>query len=508
MEQESGAVIRYVGAIFRSKTPVMLIICLTLVVAIIYAAFTPRKYGSSMEFLVQNARATPVISGDRSNPATAAAMDSEAMESQINSEVQLLQSNDLLEGLAAYHNTLKGLKPSVEGSLPMVHDIMAVQRDLEITPIRKTNLVEVSYKDADPFIAQKMLQRLTSAFLDKHADLRHSEGTYRFFDTQSEQSEEHLRAAEKALVDFQSANNVVSLSQQKSSALEDYNRVTQQIGESRATLNDDKSRLASLNSQVNATSGRTITQVRSSSDSYSADQLSTMLATLENKRTELLTRLQPGEPLVREVEQQISSTQAAIHRARDQNNVETVSDNNPIRQTLEQDSRKTQADALGQSARLSSLQEQATAEKTLLTNYEKISLQEDALERNVQELRQNHEIYSQKRDEAKIDDELDHSKIVDVVIAQKPTMSMLPVQPHRMTTLVMGCLAACFFALAFVFVKDALRDTAQTPAELEAMIGCPVLATIPETRSIQPPELAMLPSSTARIHGLETLSQI
>jgi capsular polysaccharide biosynthesis protein len=181
------------------------------------------------------------------------------------------------------------------------------------------------------------------------------------------------------------------------------------------------------------------------------------------------------------VEGQIASTQAAIREANAPKPVETTLDVNPIHFSLEQDLRKAHADSLGQAARASTLTLQANAERARMDQYEKISLDEDALERNVQDLKQNHETYVQKRDEAQIDDRLDQSKIVDISIAQEPTFSRLPVQPHRLLMLGMGSFASLFLALACVFVKDAMRQIAYTPAELEAMCGCPVLATIPES---------------------------
>jgi uncharacterized protein involved in exopolysaccharide biosynthesis len=167
---------------------------------------------------------------------------------------------------------------------------------------------------------------------------------------------------------------------------------------------------------------------------------------------------------------------------RTQSTVETTSDNNPIRTTLEEDLRKTKIHADGEAARVRTLEQQAAQLSARLDTLQRIGLDNDSLERRVQDLKQNRDTYAQKRDQADIDDELDRKKIVDVAVAQEPTLSVLPVQPHRMMALVLGVLLASFASLGYVLMIDAFRGSAFTPAELEAMTGCPVLATFPERR--------------------------
>jgi len=482
LEQNGGGAMRYVEALFRERRLVSLISGTIVAVAVLYAVFARPQYGSTMKILIQNTRATPVISGDRNGPLMTGGSSAEAMESQINSEVVLLQSADLMEGLVRYRSGLANIKAPAEGSLEMAHKLQDVQHRMEITPIRKTNFVEVSFKDSDPALAQKSLNWLSTAFLDKHAELRRPAGTYRFFDTQTKQLDEQLQTAQAALITFQQQNNLVSLNQEKLLALDNYNRINQEIGDAKTNLQESDRRLSTLQRQIGEVNGRITTQVRDIPNQYSAEHLNSLVIDLQNKRTQLIKRFQPTDPLIQEVDEQIATTQAALRKATEQNTVETVSDNNPVRQSLEQARETTATNASGTNARLTALGTQAGTYAARLDDLRKVSVQNDMLERRVQELKQNRDLYAQKRDEANIDDQLDRSKIVDVSIAQEPTISLQPVQPHRLTSLIFGVLVACFASFAFVLIKDAMRETAFTPAELEAMVGCPVLATIPERR--------------------------
>jgi uncharacterized protein involved in exopolysaccharide biosynthesis len=481
MEQDGSSFIRYVEALFRSRWLLLFVAGTVFASAVVYAVLAKRQYGSSMKILVQNTRPAPVISGDRETPLLAGGGGADAMEAQINSEVVLLQSADLMEGLVRYRDqVLKHEKPPEEGSLRMAHELSGLEGRIEVTPIRKTNFIQVNFKDSDPLAAQQSLTWLSTAFLDKHAQLRRPAGTFQFFQTQTAQFQKQLQAAQTALIAFQTANSLVSLDKERSLTLDDYNRVWQQIGDAKANLEDSTRRLSSFEQQIASVDPRITTQVRDTPDQYTAEHLDSLLVDLENKRTQLTTRYQDSDPLVVEVDKQIRSTRAAMDRARAESSREKISDNNPIRLTLDQSLRSTRADVSGGQARLASLQAQVKAYAERINALQRVTVQNDILERNVQEAKQNYDTFAQKRDEASIDDELDRSKIADVSIAQEPTISELPVQPHRMMTLLLGGLAACFLGLASVMVKDTMRDTVYTAAELESMVSCPVLATIPE----------------------------
>lgn len=482
-EQNSTAVIRYVEAGFRKRSAVLTLGGIVLALAAAYAIFAPKEYGSTMKILVQNSRGADIISADPDSPVSANIMESSMMESQINSEVELLQSNDLMEGLVRYRATaLLHVPPPKPGTLAMARALADVEHHIEVTPLRKTNLIEVSYTDKNPQFAQACLKWLSTAFLDKQAQLRRPPGTYQFFDTQERKSAQALAAAEANLIAFENANSVVSLTQEKTQLVDDLNKVNQQIGTIRADVQQDQMQVSGFQHELGTVTGRITTEVHNAPNELSDQQLNTLLIDLENRRTELLTRYVPTDRLVLEVDKQIAQTRVAIRNADKQRVVESVSNNNPIRTSLEGNLRQTKVLLGGEQARLNALQQQADNFNHRLTELQAISVQDDTLERTVQDLRRNTDTYAQKRDEANIEDELDRKRIIDVAIAQEPTLSVQPVQPHRTKALALGVLVACFLSMGFVLVSDAMRETALTPHELEGMVSCPVLATIPENR--------------------------
>src|SRR5207244_741730 len=98
-----------------------------------------------MKILVKNQRVDLVISSEATN--TSAAADTEVSENQINSEIELLRSQDLLTqvaiecGFADQQSDWFSRTPAPEATRveKAVNDLM---KDLSITPVRKANIMK------------------------------------------------------------------------------------------------------------------------------------------------------------------------------------------------------------------------------------------------------------------------------------------------------------------------------------------------------------------------------
>jgi len=92
---KSGVSIRAaVEALFRHQKIFLIGVgSITFLVAA-YLILIPREYSSEMKILVQNGRENVVVSAERTNPFNVV---SEVTESQVNSELEILQSRDVVE---------------------------------------------------------------------------------------------------------------------------------------------------------------------------------------------------------------------------------------------------------------------------------------------------------------------------------------------------------------------------------------------------------------------------
>jgi len=446
---------------------------------LLLALFLPNQYQSRMKILVKNARADVVISPGRTS---ASDVTSNVSETQINSEIALLTSKDLLEEVVrqnglARHSTSALWNDQVP---PAEKAVQQLEKDLEIVAVKKADIIEVSYTARSPETAATVLQSLANLYLDKHLKLHRPPGTHEFFQNQSSRYGQQLEEAETSLEAFQEQNNFISLEQEKQLNLQKMADVRSRYLESVGAVKDTIERIDKLKRQLRTVPTRVPTQSRSLPNQYSLERLGTLLVELRNRRTQLLTKFRPEDRLVREVDQQLKDTAAALQEAKSATSVEQSSDINPLRQMLETEMSKATSDLAGQQARRDDLAQQIDQYQAVLSRLEQATNKHGGLTRRVKEAEENYQLYTKKQEEARITDELDQKKITNVALAETPIIQRDPVKPNRLLTLALGMFLAFFVSLCAVFAAELFRDTVHSPQELELLAGIPVIATLRE----------------------------
>src|SRR6266849_758332 len=470
------------GAMFRRKALVLLTFLTVVLGTAIVTFLLPNKYESRMKILVKNQRVDVAITPEAT--AGAPPVESEVSESQINSEIELLTSRDLLTqvvtecGLAKFETGWFG-QPAPE-AVRVETAAARLAKDLGIAPVKKANFIFISYSTNSPELAAAVLKKLGDLYFEKHLKLHHPTGASDFFKDKADEYETQLKQAENRLADFQQNNNLVVLSQQKDLTLQKTADAKSKLLESEAAYNEATNRIKRVEQQLAATSRRVTTQSRTLPNQYSAERLNTMMVELQNRRTQLLTKFRPDDRLVREVDAQIRTTREALARAESQTATEQQTDLNPLRQTLETEYSRARLEQTGAQARRDTLTAQLRDYEGELRKLEGDTTRHDDLQRQKKEAAENYQLYAKKREEARIADELDRQKITNVSIAEAPTVPRIPSSPNRPLNLLLGVFVATFLSLGTVFSAEMLGGTVHTARQLEALTGATVLATVPE----------------------------
>jgi uncharacterized protein involved in exopolysaccharide biosynthesis len=479
------------SVIFRHK----LLLCVTfLAVALGTAAITflmPNEYESRMKILVKNTRSDVPITPEQTVGSTGNYFENDVSENQINSEIELLTSEDLLKrvvtecalyGGGSSLSSKLGLKEAPRSEAIQVEEAARhLAKDLVITPVKKANIIEVKYASRSPEKAAAVLRKLGDLYLEKHVKLHRPPGTYDFFKTQADQSERQLQESEKRLSSFQQSMNVVSLTQQKDQTVQKLTEAKSKLLETETFLREVSDRIAKVQQQLETLAPRVVTQSRALPNQYSAERLNTLIVELQNRRTQLLTKFRSDDRLVKEIDQQLKNTRAALDKASKETATEQSTDLNPLRQTLEAELSRGRVDQAGAAGRHEMLIRQVKDYETQLSRLEGITAEYEDLARQKKESGENYQLYKKKSEEARITDELDQSKITNVSVAEAPVQSLLPVKPNRPLNLILGIFLGVLLSLGSVVVAEFLRDTVLTPRELELLTGQRVLASLPNT---------------------------
>jgi len=472
------------SALFRRKSLVLFTFLVVIIGTVIVTLLLPNRYESRMKILVKNQRVDVAITPEATIGTNTPTVENEVSENQINSEIELLTSKDLLTQVVTTTGLDKQETSFLDRSMPdAVRVEKAVNRltkDLSITPVRKANIITINYASDSPQLSAAVLKKLGDLYLEKHLKLNHPVGATDFFKDKADEYETKLKESEQQLTDFQQSNNLVVLSQQKELTLQKTAEAKAKMMDADAALNEATNRIARVEQQLAAIPKRIVTQTKQLPNQYSAERLNTMMVELQNKRTQLLTKFRPDDRLVKEVDEQIRTTQNALDRAEQKTSVEEATDLNPLRQTLETELSRARLDQTGAKARRDTLTGQLQQYEGSLKKLESDTAKHDDLQREKKEAEDNYQLYAKKREEASIADELDRQKITNVSIAEAATVPQLPTSPNRPLNLVLGVFLAAFLSLGSVFSAEMLSDTIHTPRQLEALTGAKVLATVPE----------------------------
>lgn len=448
-----------VGAL-RRRSRVVLIAFLGLsagaVAAVVMAV---PMYHADMKLLVKRDRADAVVSG----APDAAAQRADLSEAEVMSHAELIRAGDVLERVASEAGLVKQAfatqRPrSSEEALALA--VNRLRRDLSVTPIKRTWLIDISYRSEDAAAARRVLDTMARVYLEKHLALDRPAGTYRFFSAQSDRAQEDLQAAQARMEDFSQANGVVSAAQEKNDVLQrlaEFDALRTQAG---TQLAENNQRLSAITAELSTVPMQRTSQVRTSDDEGLLRDVKSRILALEMRRTELLQKFTPDYRGVVDVDGQLHEARTALDAARNAPlREETVADN-PTRQWLDTELARVRTERQGLRARVGALTRAVSDYRSRAQVLEIRDVEQQDIGRTLKAAEDKYLLYTQKREEARISDELDRTRIANVVVAQAPSVEYKAERSPSlaMLPLLLGASLLLSFALAVLVEAFAPSD--------------------------------------------------
>ena len=478
---------------FRQRRVMVASFVAILGAVIAIALLLPKQYQSEMKILVRHERAESMVSAERETPRQT---QTEVTEEELQSEAEILKSKDLLTKVVIACNLQKegdasfwsfgGSKSTNEAGDSEQNDekiaraVIALEKKLEIQPIKLTNLISVRYRASDPHQAAHVLNTLSNLYMEKHLAMHHVPGAFDFFHQQAEEYRNALAKSEARLADFGHKEGVVSPMLTREITVRKLTEFEASWHETQAAIQETQRRIQTLETQLASLPARHTTQVRTSDNPQLMERLKSTLLELELKRSELLTKFEPSYRPVQEVEQQIAQTREAIAGAEKAPLKDETTDTDPTYEALRAELAKANTD-------LAALQTRETAMASMVRSYRAESqrldqqevLQGDML-RTAKANEENYLLYLRKQEEARISDALDQQRISNVLVAEAASVPFKP-QRSRLLFVMIGILFAGLASVTLAFVMDRWDPSFRTPQEVQDFLGSPVLAAFPKS---------------------------
>lgn len=459
-----------VEACFRHRTRLFLVAGFVFALVVTAAFLLPKRYEANMQLIVLNAREDSMISpaaGEFAQPPPQITID------DLNSQAALLKSHDVLS------DALDRLGMPSTPTAARDEAVARLDKQLDVDPIRDSDLVDVSYVSSSPREAKQVLQAVASSYMDKQLALRRPVRSREVFQQLVNADRDQLTSAQAALANFKISTGIASLPEDEAILLRQLESASTQSAAASAELAEMRRRAARTQTELAEHPARVSTQTRATPNQVAVEDLTVKLVSLENDRTALLERYQPTERNVVEVQKQIDTVKAEIARQQSTNAMETTTDINPVAQTLRSELAEAQITGAALSARQRALQREDSTYSQQLNTLEQRRAAYQALQSRVDEAQKNYDVAVQKRDQTGFEDALDRERIANVAFAADPSASSIPVAPKPAIYLLVGLFTSLFLGIGSCILSDMTRSVVYSPAELDAITGVMTLGTVP-----------------------------
>jgi succinoglycan biosynthesis transport protein ExoP len=479
--------------LFKRKTAVVTFFLVVMTVVVLATFLPAPTYEVSAAIVLKKARA------DVSMKEAPGAVT----EEEVNSETQLLLSRPLIEEvlrtlgagkepppMSLYKRAAMWLYERVRGYRLSPFDslVLDLQRHLTVTPIRKSNVVEIAYRSKDPVWATNVVRTFTEKHLEMRSRVYQPPQAVAFFEQQVQEAKERMAQGDRDLASFlegtdvtviKSAAGTESLAAQKQAELQQLSDLEKRLAETSAAVHEYERMVDELGRRLSGEPDRLASANRLNLDP-TIEEVEKELVSLQLRRDELIQKYTPENRLVRDID-----TRIALARQRRQEVQERLgeidrTEPNPVHQQIRTEMLRAQGNLEGARARQASLSAQVAASRqtTELLNRKSVAL--ERLRREMSTAEESYNLYQRRFEEARISTAMDQEKILSVSIARPATPPLKPVAPNKKLNLALGLFLAIVGAVGFAFVLEQLDHTFTTGLDVERHLGIPLLGSIPE----------------------------
>jgi uncharacterized protein involved in exopolysaccharide biosynthesis len=450
----------------------------------------PNVYEAEMKILVKHNRMDTVVSPE----ATSAARQGFLTEQDLSSEAELMKSRDLLEKAAiSCHlpkapaiyrvsfptaNAFAGSKDKGPDLWQVSEAVRELNDGISAVPLRNSNLISIKFESRNPVSASCVLNTLARLYIDKHLNVHRAGGAYEFFRVEAERYKTQLDEVETRLARFGETTELFTEGVQKDIAIRKLGEYSASLIDTKTSIAEVEARIKMLEKQRAAVRPTQRREVRTLPNPQ-LTLLKTTLVDLEMKHTQMLQKFNPTYRPVEEMEKQIGQIKTTIAQAEKVPNREESVGMDPEHEWIRLELAKAKSELAALRAAAPAKENAVQTYRALASDLDKKDIERQDLVRLAKIAEEKYELYLRKQEEARVDQELDKQRILNVAIAEEATVPILPKPNQTSKRLSMGLVLATMLSLTIAFAADRWDRTFRTPLEVQAFLAIPVVASIP-----------------------------
>ena len=415
-------------------------------------------------------------------------------EEYINSEIQIIKSRPLSEKVVNSFDSegIRNFLTSGRANLFFSHPktdgdditpdraVLILQDSLDAQQVRKSNIIQVSFKHHNPQLAAETVNRLCNKYLEHHLSIHRNPQPFGFFLSQSEIIEKELEATEKELRRFKETNNISSLIEERSLLLSKINELQANLNQTISQKSETQKRIQNLKHQLNLTPDTILQGKEVDHNPVIISDLQNKLVELELQKKDLLTKYNETSRMVSNIEDRIRILRETLSKHESGPFGKSLFGVNSTFQNIKEDLLKNEVEFEALKARRDTQESQLKDYMAKIENMNHIETELARLEQKLELDRQNYRLYLSKLEESRISDAMDKEKIVSVSILESATEPTDPTFPNIRLNLFFAVIIGFFGGLCIALMAEYFDDCIDQVESLEKFLDVPVLGTIPK----------------------------
>lgn len=460
---------------------VILVVSVVVFGAVLFLLLSRPQYKADMSILIRTEREDPLVTSNSNAPDSP--NRGEVTEEQLNSEAELLKSEDVLRKVVLDLHMQEQARPGMfapnrSQETRIQKAVAHLAGNLQVKPVPKTDILSVSYRSGSALDAARVLDVLAREYIAKNISVHRSSDELAFFEERTAEYKRRMHEADEKAVNYAQQKNIVDAESESMMALHRADEFKDNATISLVSIVELQRRRKELEKDLASIPPRLEAGNKQTDNAVLLQMMKSSLLSLQTKEGEMSWRFQPEYPPLRDIRREIEETRQSIATELKAPVRENATDRNPLLDWAKNQLAQTNADLAGAQARMKSDENafsgyQQTAERLMRQSVmQRTLLREAALQA------ENYLTYSKRQEAARIAEELNARGIVNVTLASPPYAPALPAMPLS-EDILLALLAAMFTGSVAGVAAEYLDNQIRTPEQLEDAIEVPVLAALP-----------------------------
>jgi polysaccharide chain length determinant protein (PEP-CTERM system associated) len=413
-------------------------------------------------------------------------------DSKIRNQVEIIKSRTLAESVveAVLESPLqKSFQDMIMTNRQVIPSkeqmIRVIQRNLSVTPIRDTDIIEIKMTAQNPGMAAFLANTVASEYYKKSLQVSRGEisEVRQFLQNQLQIVRDSLLMAEEVQKDYMETESVSALPDETKELVKQLAEFESLLNEAKIELESNQRRLAYMKAQLDERKGNLLEEITQISTPM-IQNLRNEMANLEAMRAEYVSQgVEETHPKLQQILNRINETKNKLISETRQ----LVSRNLTLKDPLTY-SQDLLGDILSLEIEIQSLSAKADGLQTIVNRYtarmnmlpEK-SLKLARLERSTKVGENIYLMLKEKYEEARIKEA---GQIGNVRIIDKAVPPESPISPKRKLNVLLGAFLGLLLGGGMAVLLESLDSSLKSIEDVEAL-GLPVLGHIPKIKETQ-----------------------